>query len=206
MKIYIACLASYNNGTMHGEWIDASSDVDEMQEEVARILRGSPYPNVIIDCPICEGDAQHNLSMTCTPCKATGKVPSAEEFAIHDFDGLPSSLGEYCGLQAVADAVEFFETADIDQGLGSDAACNLLSEFHGDVAQATSALEDYCGSYSTFKEYADENADEMIACHFTDGKAPEMLVNYFDYESYARDLKMDMTVIDTATGVMVFHA
>ena len=29
MKIYIACLASYNNGTPHGKWIDATSDVKD---------------------------------------------------------------------------------------------------------------------------------------------------------------------------------
>ena len=59
MQIYITCPASYNNGTMHGKWIDATSDVDEMQEDVDVLLR---------------------------------EVPSAEEFAIHDFDGI-SNLG-----------------------------------------------------------------------------------------------------------------
>lgn len=38
-RIYVACLASYNNGRMHGEWIDATADADEMQAEVDRILR-----------------------------------------------------------------------------------------------------------------------------------------------------------------------
>lgn len=27
MRFYAACLASYNNGVLHGRWIDASSDV-----------------------------------------------------------------------------------------------------------------------------------------------------------------------------------
>ena len=26
-KIYVACLAAYNNGHLHGEWIDATQDV-----------------------------------------------------------------------------------------------------------------------------------------------------------------------------------
>ena len=39
MQIYIACLASYNNGTLHGKWIEATSDVDEMQEDVNALLR-----------------------------------------------------------------------------------------------------------------------------------------------------------------------
>ena len=44
MQIYIACLASYNNGHLHGAWIDVSSDVDEMREGVAAVLASSPVP------------------------------------------------------------------------------------------------------------------------------------------------------------------
>ena len=50
MQIYIACLASYNNGTLHGKWIDATSDVNEMQEDVNAMLRSSEYPNVMVEC------------------------------------------------------------------------------------------------------------------------------------------------------------
>lgn len=25
-RIYVACLASYNNGVLHGKWIDATAD------------------------------------------------------------------------------------------------------------------------------------------------------------------------------------
>ena len=105
MQIYIACLASYNNGTLHGKWIDATSDVDEMQEDVNALLRSSKYPNVMVECPACGGVCRVGA---CSTCKSSGEVPSAEEFAIHDFDGIPN-LGEYCGLRAVADYVEFVE-------------------------------------------------------------------------------------------------
>ena len=43
MQIYITCPASYTNGTIHGKWIDATSDVDEMQEDVNALLRSSKY-------------------------------------------------------------------------------------------------------------------------------------------------------------------
>jgi len=33
-RVYVACLASYNNGILHGEWIDAT-DADEIREEIA---------------------------------------------------------------------------------------------------------------------------------------------------------------------------
>jgi antirestriction protein len=202
MKIYIACLASYNNGTMHGEWIDASSDTDEMQEHVDRILRASPYPNVTVTCPDCSGDGKVMAGFhatDCRTCKGTGTVPSAEEFAIHDFDGIPSSLGEYCGLQAVADYVEFFEEFESDHD--ADTLAAIIADAY-DMDEARTRLEDhYCGVFDTFRDYADAVADEMIA-----GIESETLRRYFDYEAFARDLAMDMHTVDVPAGVAVFHA
>jgi antirestriction protein len=207
MKIYIACLASYNNGTLHGKWIDASSDVEEMEEEVAKIMLSSPYPNVTVECPDCDGtglvwDGDTSADYKCMTCKGTGQVPSAEEWAIHDFDGLPSSLGEYCGLQAVADVVEFYDTCQDQYGIDADDAASICDNWQGDATQALSALEDgFCGIHDRFRDYADEAADEQMP----EG-APDFLKNYFDYDAYARDLEMDMTVINLLSGVAVFHA
>lgn len=44
-KIYVACLAAYNNGILHGAWVDAAADVDAMQEEVNAMLAASPEPD-----------------------------------------------------------------------------------------------------------------------------------------------------------------
>jgi antirestriction protein len=43
-RIYAACLAAYNNGRLHGEWIDADQSADELHEAVARMLAASPQP------------------------------------------------------------------------------------------------------------------------------------------------------------------
>lgn len=45
MKIYVACLAAYNNGRLHGQWIDVVNDLDAMQESIAAILKASPEPD-----------------------------------------------------------------------------------------------------------------------------------------------------------------
>lgn len=42
-RIYVACLAAYNSGTLHGAWIDAT-DADTIQDEVAAMLKASPEP------------------------------------------------------------------------------------------------------------------------------------------------------------------
>jgi len=43
-KIYVACLASYNNGKLYGKWIDANQSADEIQEEINDMLKGSSEP------------------------------------------------------------------------------------------------------------------------------------------------------------------
>lgn len=42
-RIYVACLASYNAGILHGAWIDCDS-VDQMQKEISKILKSSTEP------------------------------------------------------------------------------------------------------------------------------------------------------------------
>ena len=53
-QIYVACLAAYNNGMMHGKWIDADQDPDDIFKEIKEMLKKSPEPNAeeyaIHDC------------------------------------------------------------------------------------------------------------------------------------------------------------
>ena len=41
-RIYVACLAAYNNGFLYGEWIDAHQDADDLYAEIKKILASSP--------------------------------------------------------------------------------------------------------------------------------------------------------------------
>jgi len=42
IKIYVACLASYNNGILHGAWIDATQGEDGIWTDVKAMLKSSP--------------------------------------------------------------------------------------------------------------------------------------------------------------------
>ena len=44
--IYVACLASYNEGTLYGKWISLEwcSDLDEIKNAINTILKDSPTP------------------------------------------------------------------------------------------------------------------------------------------------------------------
>ena len=41
-RIYVACLAAYNNGFLHGEWIDANQEAEAIHNQIKEILAKSP--------------------------------------------------------------------------------------------------------------------------------------------------------------------
>jgi len=58
-RIYVACLAAYNNGHLHGAWIDADQDGWAIYDDVKAMLRASPVADAeewaIHDCEGFEG-------------------------------------------------------------------------------------------------------------------------------------------------------
>ncbi len=41
-RIYVACLSAYNNSKLHGLWIDADQDAEDIQAEISKMLKESP--------------------------------------------------------------------------------------------------------------------------------------------------------------------
>jgi len=44
-RIYIACLSSYNNGILHGEWVTPESDKQLLQDQIDNVIKNSPIEN-----------------------------------------------------------------------------------------------------------------------------------------------------------------
>ncbi|MEM1223292.1 MAG: antirestriction protein ArdA [Verrucomicrobiota bacterium] len=44
-SIYVACLAAYNSGTLHGEWITLTDDIEETWNRIRKMLAASPIPD-----------------------------------------------------------------------------------------------------------------------------------------------------------------
>lgn len=42
IRIYAACLAAYNNGILHGCWINAEQDADDIRAAISDMLKASP--------------------------------------------------------------------------------------------------------------------------------------------------------------------
>ena len=45
IRIYVACLAAYNSGYLHGQWIDATQGEDHIWTETRAMLAASPIPH-----------------------------------------------------------------------------------------------------------------------------------------------------------------
>ena len=44
-RIYAACLAAYNHGRLHGQWLDAEQAPDDLQLAITEMLERSPVPH-----------------------------------------------------------------------------------------------------------------------------------------------------------------
>ena len=129
--VYIACLASYNSGRLHGAWIDLEGDTDEedLQEAIAWVLATSP-------------------------------APDAEEWAMHDSSGLPSYLSR-TEWPALAELVSWADELSNYPGEDEREAYRLACEDQGQTIDEDSFRETYCGTYSSGEDYAQELAHEL---------------------------------------------
>lgn len=180
-RIYVACLASYNNGTLHGRWIDLEGmDLADLQAEIAEMLRESPYPNVEVADP------------------ETGEmVPSAEEWSIHDYDGIPSSFGENPDLENVLDYVACHE----EHGEAYDAYVS----WRGREYASKEDFEDcYRGEYPTAADYCEEFVSDCYSDALNG--LPSFLQYAIDWEVVAREFETggDVAFIDHGSSVYVF--
>ena len=118
-----------------------------------------------------------------------------EEYAIHDYNNIPTSLGEWPDLDTVAEIAHAISEHgyELIEGFVDYFGANQLGEF-----------EDlYNGTFSDEEDFARDLVDSCYNLEKTMGN----LANYFDYEAFARDLFMgDYVSIDVPEGVAVFRS
>ena len=161
-RIYVACLAAYNNAMLHGVWVSAAEGVSHIQDAVREMLSCSP-------------------------------ITGAEEWAIHDY--------EYFGTVSLSEHASFARVCEIAQFIGEHEAFGaaLLTHFGGDIADASTALENYVGEYESLSAFA----EELTAQAQTD--IPETLARYIDYDAMSRDLELGGDVFTLETGHRCIH-
>jgi antirestriction protein len=81
-RIYVACLASYVAGSLHGEWIDCDRDSDDIMAEIKTMLSNSPM----------------------------AKIQTCDEWAIHAYEGFHGiTIDEHESLVRVAEIAQKLE-------------------------------------------------------------------------------------------------
>lgn len=222
-RIYVASLSDYNNGLLHGVWIDAAQDADSIRDEINAMLMESKYPNVMVDCPDCDdnaedvpddypvkelSDSDHSgcratcgdcgrswddaivTSMTpapaarcpfesfhnhCETCNGTGKVPSAEEWAIHDYEGFGEiKISEHEDIDDIAELAEAIE----EHGEAYAAYVDVVGAHY---ATPEGFQDAYRGEWDSEKSFAMDWHEEL-------GTELGELADYIDWDAVARDL------------------
>ena len=120
----------------------------------------------------------------------------ADEVAVHDYEGINLN-NEYPDFEELYYFCEAVEDSWVDEEVILAYAECTGEELNNELI--ANAENSYVGTYSSFQEYADEWADEQLR------DTDDVLKNYFDYESHARDLEYDFMVCDVSDyNVAVF--
>ena len=120
----------------------------------------------------------------------------ADEVAVHDYDGINLN-NEYPDFEELYYFCQALKDSWVDEEVILAYAEDTGDELDNELI--ANAENSYVGTYSSFQEYADEWADEQLR------DTDDVLKNYFDYESHARDLEYDFMVCDVSNyNVAVF--
>lgn len=158
-SIYVADLAAYNSGILHGKWISLEGkDSDEVYNEINAML--------------AEGTLRFGLETMSS---------KHEEFAIHDYEGFgPIKVKEYDSISDVVDHVE---------RMGDDpdkyfAYISATGEDYGDGYDPDNVQ----GPYDSQEEYAWEYLDMVLgtndlASYLEKQGVPYGLAPYFKFDA-----------------------
>ena len=160
-RIYVACLASYNAGKLHGAWIDATQEPEDIQADVDAML-------------------------------AASSEPFAEEWAIHDHEGL-GDIGESESFERVSAIGQAIDNA------GEDALALLAFMDYDSNNDPEDFADCYAGEWDSLEDY-------VYDYHENAGDLDHPLIRYIDWDRVGRDMEVNNVWTADAPngGVYVF--
>jgi antirestriction protein len=176
-RIYVASLSDYNEGTLHGRWLAADHEPEDLQAAIDRMLASSPAREY--------GEA-------------------AEEYAIHDYDGfggdLASVMGEWPSLKDVSTVAKGLA----EHGPAYGAWVAYVGRVDDELVEQFQ--DRFMGEWESVTEYAKHVLEETEFYRFLDHIPEEMRIYInVDVEQYAEDLTCEMYVAESpGGGVWVF--
>jgi antirestriction protein len=180
-KIYVACLSAYNSGHLHGLWIDATQDPEDILEDIKWMLSWSP------DCDIY-------------PC---------EEWAIHDYEGFGDiSLDEYEDIKYISKLGQILDDADDVDALCAWLGCASYPVSISDLGKLAEDFSSYyCGHWQTETDFV-LKSDEIEAIYNWSEfeKQFKFWSQHIDWDSVARELFLEgYDSVKASSGIYVFR-
>lgn len=141
IRIYVADLAAYNSGYLHGVWIDATLDIDDIQDAINAMLNQSPVADAeeyaIHDY---EGFDGYNLA-------EYAGIDTAHEVAcfIEEFPDFGGALLNHCG--------------DIDEArrMAEENYCGCyssLADYAQELTEETAEIPQHLAPYIDYERMA----------------------------------------------------
>lgn len=150
-SIWVGTWAAYNNGILHGAWIDCTLGADHINDEINKILETCPEQGE--EWSIFDASALPNF-INNEYYHDTDKIAAWAE-ALEEHGEIIASLAEELNIEDIEEVLEYHENH-------------------------------YYQSHRNFLEFATELFDETVA-----HDVPAHVLNYIDYEAFARDLSYD---------------
>jgi antirestriction protein len=198
-KVWIGCLAAYNNAHLHGEWIDAAVETDEIWAAQKRVLASSPIPRA----------EEHYI----------GDYEGFGDYRVH----------EYASLTTIAFVARMIEEhgpafaawlSDDDSPLDE----NFSDGEYDEDGLVEAFRESYRGEWESSRDYAEHNVEELglpyvgyvykqkrgsfgMVEHESWSDTLDGLSSYLDWDKIERDVLADVTTHDAGGGkIYVFES
>ena len=139
IRIYVADLAAYNNGKLHGVWIDATQDLDDIQEQVNKMLALSP-----------EADAEEY---------AIHDFEGFNGYRLSEYEGLESAHEVACFIEEYpeigGELLDYFSDIEEARKVAEENYCGCyksLADYAEELTEQTSQIPEHLQYYIDYEK------------------------------------------------------
>lgn len=177
MRVWIGCLACYNEGRLAGEWFNAI-DADAINIEDVCHFGTDAAEQGHEEMWVMDLDETFGwLDGECSPHEAQAVAETLESIeAAHDDPEVVLAWADHMGVRSEV----------------------IRDRYDG--SQEREFADAYRGTYDNWMDYVYNYVEDTAMLHGVD----ETLANYFDYEAFGRDLRFDHFTERTSNGLAVF--
>jgi antirestriction protein len=185
---------------MHGTWIDADQEPEDILQEIKLMLIDSPESEKECSDEECGYKGPADEYGECPACGMPYTI--AEEWMICDSEGFSGiRIEPHEDIETVSALGKFIETLDAERA-------EAFAAWYENDDHEIDSLEDdfneaYCGTFGSLDEWAEEYAESTGMLD----SMPDNLRFYFDFKRFARDCEIggDIWTHEGELGLHIFN-